>query len=224
MCPLERNLVVLALVVVPPLADARGLESGGEKDDAFGQLPLHIFQPYEERKSVPRERRYSGRRSFGRERRRQGRKRANVPANDFRSRLPVIQRKPQGHTLFEGDVFDEDGSTKGGWARTREDERFHVHVCELRGFTCGYGGGLSAIDFEGKGRFGRVAISCSVPKGTVESRRVVSFRFCLCIVCIVSTNSAGTGRFREDDDTLEVILPFWEVNGLWGYGSRWLGL
>jgi hypothetical protein len=136
---LEGDTVVHAVVVVPPLADARGGEPPDEEDIELGK-PLFVKVEVDNKaETIPLELRRTSLttgkltdRITHRPRSREGRRKLgegiDVLTQDLWGGLPVVEGKSESNLLLESDVADKNGSVEGSRTGPRERQALDVNV------------------------------------------------------------------------------------------------
>ena len=166
---LERDTVVLAIIVIPPFADTGCSEPSDEDDGVLGKLLLVKLEMDYKAETVPfvllgaslAACKPSDRITYSprsRERRREMSERVDVLAKDLRSGLPVVKGKPESNLLLESDVADKDGAIKGSRSGLGKRETLDVDVCVGVGAVREQSGLIGIDDWEhtlnGQGRRG----------------------------------------------------------------------
>ena len=137
--PLERDTIVVAIVVIPPFADTRCTEPSDKDDVVLGKLLLVKLEVDDKAETVPLEFlrttltsgkltdriTYSpGSREGGREMN-EG---AGVLADDLGSGLPVVKSKPESNLLLKSDVADKDGAVESSRPRLGKRQSLDVDI------------------------------------------------------------------------------------------------
>jgi len=156
---LERDTVVVSIVVVPPFTDGRCTEPSDEHHVVLGKLVLVKFERNDKAEAVPLELlrtaltscKSTDRITYSprpREGRREMIERAYVLAEDLGSGLPVVEGKPESNMLLESNVADEDRAVESSRPGPRERQTLDVDVGMEVGGVGEWSGLIGVDDWE----------------------------------------------------------------------------
>jgi hypothetical protein len=223
-------MVVVAVVVIPPLTDARCGEPSDKDDVVFDKSLLVELEVDDKAKAIPLELlgaifaigKPTDRITYGPrsgERRRELREGADVFAWYFRSSLPVVECKPESNLLLESDVTDKNRPVESCRSGFGKGQTLDVDV----GVGVRWVGEWSrSIDIDDR-------VRTMNWKGWRSGglRERVSWRFCLSLGLSFFTRRSGDicrlpGPL-VDADRFETIVRLCEMHVLekvWGSWSR----
>lgn len=167
--PLEGNVVIVTVIVVPPFADTGGSEPPNKDEGVLEEFLLIKLEVNDKAETIPLEllgpRIGIGKSTNGithSPRSRKGRwkvgKGTDVFTRDLRGCLPVIEREPESNTLLESYVTNKDRAIDGGRTRLGKGQGLDVDIgvgigrIGKNSGSIGVDDGEQALDWKGRWR------------------------------------------------------------------------